>query len=361
MSELKESIQKSKEERMKKLEALRKAKQDRETQNQKSKPTQFLEPSMREDMNRSYNTDLSLNLSVDSGLSSSFIAKSDYGIKTINKHYLVPKPKTIAYERGIQVEIETDSEDEEKVETMKGVRNAGNERLVKVEKKDDEEIAENTKTKDIDPEEAEKIVASPQFEDFFNRCAFIIEKALDEKYDAVEDFIMQQKVEDAFDHKGKMKLLQLLHFKQEDRCISSLEWSPHSDNTIVASYYRSDSHNSDLPHGIINIWNLEDASKPKHTVYSQSSITQAQIYHNDPNILLAGSYAGQLLIWDLRAKALPVQRSPSLSKGHSFPIVGLAFAESRHSSNVVSLSSDGKFCVWVMNYLQTPEETYGTL
>lgn len=360
MSDLKESIQKSKEERMKKLEALRKAKVEREMQQQKSKPSQFLEPSMRDDMNRSYNTDLSLNISADSGQSSSsFIMKSDYGIKTVNKLYLVPKIKAIAYERAIQVEIETDSEGEEKVETMKGVRNAANERVPKVEKKDDEEVVENAKVKEIEPEEAEKIVATPEFEEFFFRCAGIIEKALDEKFDAVQDFIMQQKVEDPFDRKGKLKLLQMLHYKQEDRCISSLEWSPHSDDTIVASYFKPDLKDSQLPHGIINIWNLGDPTKPKHTLYSQSSITQAQIYHSDPNLILAGSYAGQLLIWDLRAKSLPIQRSPSLSKGHSFPIVGLSFAESRHSSNVVSLSSDGKFCVWVMNYLQNPEETYG--
>jgi exoribonuclease R len=110
MADLKDSIQKSKEERMKKLEALRKAKLERETA--KTKNPQFLEPSKREDMNVSYNSDLSMSISADSGVNTSFnVIKSDYGIKTINKVYLVPKPKTIAYERGIQVEIETDSED----------------------------------------------------------------------------------------------------------------------------------------------------------------------------------------------------------------------------------------------------------
>jgi dynein intermediate chain len=358
MADLKDSIQKSKEERMKKLEALRKAKQERE--NARSHNTQFLEPSMREDMNRSYNSDLSLSVSADSGHNSSIIVpKSDYGIKSISKVYLVPKPKTIAYERGIQVEMQTDSEDEEQADTMKGVRTAGFERVTKPDKKEEDENAENAKIKEIDPEEAEKIVASQEFWNFFSKCSNIIEKALDEQFDAAEDFILQQKIEDAFEQKSKLKLLQMLHYKDEERCVSSLEWSPHFDDMIVASYFKSDSIESKLPHGVVNIWHLEDASKPKHTVYCQSSITQAQICPSDPNLLLAGSYGGQLLIWDLRSKSLPIQRSPQFSKGHSFPIVGVAFAESRHSSNVISLSSDGKFCVWVMNYFQNPSETFG--
>lgn len=357
MADLKDSIQKSKEERMKKLEALRKAKLERETA--KTKNPQFLEPSKREDMNVSYNSDLSMSISADSGVNTSFnVIKSDYGIKTINKVYLVPKPKTIAYERGIQVEIETDSE-EEKEETMKAVRTAGFERTLKPDKKDEDEQVENSKIREIDPDEAEKIVASSEFASFFSRCSGLIEKALSEQFDAVEDFILQQKIEDPFDQKSKLKLLQMLHFKDEERCISSLEWSPHFDDMIIASYFKPETFDSKLPHGIVNIWHLEDASKPKHTVYCQSSITQAQICPNDPNLLIAGSYGGQLLIWDLRAKSLPIQRSPQFSKGHSFPIVGVAFAESRHSSNVISLSSDGKFCVWQMNYFQSPTETYG--
>ncbi|OMJ85169.1 hypothetical protein SteCoe_13560 [Stentor coeruleus] len=355
MSDLKDSIQKSKEERIKKLEALRKAKQDREEA--KKRQAQYLEPSMRDDMNRSYNSDLSLNISGDSPQAQILSPKkADIGIKTFNKMYLMPKAKSIVYEREIQVEIETDSEDEEKTEN-KGVRNAANERTGKAETKE-EEVAEAAKPKEMDPEEAEVLIGTKEFGEFFNRCSFVVEKALEEKYNVIEDFILQQKVEDPFDQKGKMKLLQMLHFKDEDRCISSLDWSAHFDDTIVASYIKAELSETKLAHGVINIWHLEDPSVPKHTLYSQSSITQAQIYPNDPNILLGGSYTGQLLIWDLRAKALPIQRSPALNKGHTFPVIGISFAESRHSSNCVSLSSDGKLCVWMMSLLQTPVDIF---
>lgn len=358
MDPLKDSIQKSKEERMKKLEALRKAKQDREDARRVG--STFVNPSMREDMNHSYNSDLSLNISAElpNLISAIMVVKSEIGIKNTGNVSVNPKPKPMMYESEIQVEIETDSEDEEKVESMKGVRNTAMERMVKVEVKEDEPV-EVVKTKEIDPDEAEIIIATSQFGEFFSRCAIVMEKALDEKFDVVEDFILQQKTEDPFDQKGKIKLVQLLHYTEEDRCISSLTWSPNHNDMVMAAYIKSDLSECKAAQGIINIWHLEDPTKPKHTLSSQSSITNAQFYPNDHNIVMGGSYTGQLLIWDLRAKSLPIQRSPALSKGHSFPIVGLSFAESRHSSNAVSLSSDGKFCVWMMSLLQNPIDTYG--
>ena len=354
--DLKDSIQQSKEERTRKLEALRKAKQDREEA--KKKGASFLDPSLREDMNHSYNSDLSLNISTESPQLSSLPAKAEISIKSTSQISVNPKVKTIMYEREIQVEIETDSEDEEKVESMKGVRSAAVDRAAKVEAKE-EEVAEAPKPREFDAEAAEALISTAEFGEFFSRCAFVVEKALDEKFDVVQDFILQQKTEDPFDQKGKIKLSQLLHYTQEDRCISSISWSPSFNDTIIASYIKSDRAECKAAQGIINIWHLEDPEKPKHTLYAQSSITQAQLYTNDHNLVLGGSYTGQLLIWDLRAKTLPIQRSPALSKGHSFPIVGLAFAESRHSSNAISLSSDGKFCVWMMSLLQNPIETYG--
>ena len=355
---MKDMLRQSKEERTRKLEALRKAKQDRE--DAKKKGNGFLDPSMRDDMNRSYNSDLSINISGESAQPTLIVVppKHDIEIKLTNQISLAPKVKVIVYEREIQVEIETDSEDEENTNSMKGVRKASFDRLAKQEAKE-EEIIEIVKPKEIEPEEAEKLTSTPEFNDFFNRCSFVIEKALDEKFDVVEDFILQQKTEDPFDQKGKIKLLQLLHYTQDERCISSLNWSPNYDDTIIATYIKPDIAECKSAQGLINIWHLEDSTKPKHTLSSQSSITHAEIYPNDTNLVLGSSYTGQLLIWDLRAKILPIQRTPALSKGHSFPIVGICFAESRHSSNAVSLSSDGKFCVWMMSLLQNPIETYG--
>lgn len=359
MSGLKDSIRQSKEERTKKLEALRAAKQAREEA--KKRNTSFLDPTMREDMNKSYNSDISLNISSEYPSSNGiFPSKNEISIKAAGKIIINPKPRAISYEREIQVDVQTDSEDEEEIETKKGVRKTSFDKNIKQEKKE-EDIIEQNKPKELEPDEAEAIISTPEFGEFFNRCAFVIENVLDEKFDVVEDFILQQKVEDPFDQKGKIKLLYELKYSNEDRCVSSLEWSPNYDDTIIASYIQSSLKDYKVAQGLINIWHLEDPSKPKHILNSQSPITQALLYPNDTNIVLGGSYTGQLLIWDLRAKALPIQRSPSLSKGHSFPIVGLSFAESRHSSNAISLSSDGKFCSWMMSLLQSPVETYGII
>lgn len=292
MSGLKDSIRQSKEERTKKLEALRAAKQAREEA--KKKTSSFLDPTMRDDINRSYNSDLSFNIS-ESSKETTIITKTDFGIKTTTKLYLNPKPKVISYDREIQVEIETDSDDEEKENSLKGLRKASFHATNKSEVKE-EEVVEDKKIKELDAEEAEKIISTEQFEDFFSRCSVIIEKALVEKFDVVEDFILQQKSEDPFDQKGKIKLVQMLHYGKEDRCVSSLEWSPNYDDTIIASYILSEFSSSKNSQGIINIWHLEDPTKPKHSLYSQSPITQASIYPNDTNLVLGGSYTGQLLI-----------------------------------------------------------------
>lgn len=73
-------------------------------------------------------------------------------------------------------------------------------------------------------------------------------------------------------------------------------------------------------------------------------------YHQ--NLIVAGTYSGQIVMWDIRSnKRTPVQRS-SLSIGsHVNPVYSIKVLESQ---NLISISNDGKLCSWSLENLNSP-------
>lgn len=73
-------------------------------------------------------------------------------------------------------------------------------------------------------------------------------------------------------------------------------------------------------------------------------------------MIIGGTYSGQIVIWDLRAKSIPVLRSGMASGGHAHPVFSLNVVGTQNSHNIVSLSNDGKLCVWNTNNLSQPQK-----
>ncbi len=69
---------------------------------------------------------------------------------------------------------------------------------------------------------------------------------------------------------------------------------------------------------------------------------------------MGGCNNGQLVIWDFRVKAMPVQRSDVSADGHKYPVNSLNVVGTQIANNVVSFSNDGAMCLWDVKQFSRP-------
>lgn len=91
--------------------------------------------------------------------------------------------------------------------------------------------------------------------------------------------------------------------------------------------------------------------------HPQSDVLSVAFSPFHPNLIIGGTYAGQILIWDTRAKSLPQLKSPLGAAGHTHPIYSLNIVGSQNAHNLISASTDGTICSWTLDMLAKPQET----
>lgn len=64
-----------------------------------------------------------------------------------------------------------------------------------------------------------------------------------------------------------------------------------------------------------------------------------------------------MVLWDTRAKSLPVQRTPLSTSGHTHPVYSMSMTGAASSPCLVTASSDGRVCFWNLAKLDRPEST----
>ena len=72
-------------------------------------------------------------------------------------------------------------------------------------------------------------------------------------------------------------------------------------------------------------------------------------------VVVGGTYSGQLLLWDLRAGPQAVQHTPLSSSAHTHPVYAMQLVGTKNANNLVSVSTDGKMCVWSLENLAQPQ------
>ena len=83
-------------------------------------------------------------------------------------------------------------------------------------------------------------------------------------------------------------------------------------------------------------------------------MTTAKFFPFSNSTIIGGCYNGQLLIWDFRVKAMPVQRSGISADGHKYPVNSLNIVGTQIANNVISFSNDGTMCVWDVKQFSKP-------
>ena len=225
----------------------------------------------------------------------------------------------------------------------------------------------NFPARSLTSEELRAVTNSDDFMDFIDKSTKVIEKALDQEYDILTDYTLQMNDVDDEDEqsgntggKGRRKVKELAQFYDErwskKRMISSIDFSPKFNELILASYTKNPTAPHD-PDGIVQVWNLHLHDRPEFVFHAQSDILTAKFSPFHPNLIIGGSYSGQVLLWDTRSRSAPVQKTPLTGSGHTHPVYCVDIVGTQNANNIISCSTDGAVCGWSIDMLAQPQES----
>ncbi|XP_014362828.2 cytoplasmic dynein 1 intermediate chain isoform X2 [Papilio machaon] len=226
------------------------------------------------------------------------------------------------------------------------------------EKKEEEE----KKVRELSTDEKQTIMLSAEFQKFMSRAGRVIERALAESVDICTDYTGGGDAQDAQDDKSDARLSLVRTFYDErwsrGRCVTCLDWSSAHPELLLASYHNSDDAPHD-PDGVCLVWNTKfKKTTPEDIFHCQSPVMSATFARFHPNLILGGTYSGQIVLWDNRVqKRTPIQRTPLSSLAHTHPVYCLSVVGSQNAHNLISVSTDGRMCSWSLDMLSQPQET----
>lgn len=214
--------------------------------------------------------------------------------------------------------------------------------------------------KEFSQAQVNEIMQSSDFNDFFSRASLLVERALNEPYDVLIDYAEADAVDENTEDHVADKISERLTFFDErwskNRAVTSVSWSTnHPELCMVSHYSKIDAMSKD-PEGVVLIWSLHLPQRPEYTFYCSSPVSTSFFAKYRPNIIVGGTYSGQIVLWDRRAKKLPVQRSDISSRAHTQPIFGMQMVGTANANNLVSLSTDGRMCIWSLENMSKPQE-----
>ncbi|KAK2740401.1 hypothetical protein FQN57_006141 [Myotisia sp. PD_48] len=316
----------------------------------------------------------------------------------------LPKLEILTYSKGVQTdpwvetakqlaEIGSDSEDGDSPTTP----SRSSKRLSRRARERDEEIRETLRkeieeelkaTKDIakggeistssqmryplrtlTSDELNAVTSAGDFLDFVERSSKVIERALDEEYDVLADYALGGVgAEDEDDEeygvgKKKREIREIAQFWDErwskKRMISDISFSPKFPELVLASYTKNPTAPHD-PDGLVQVWNQHLHTRPEYVFHSTSDILTAKFSPFHPNLIIGGSYSGQVLLWDTRSSraggGAPVQKTPLSGSGHTHPVYSIAIVGTQNAHNILTASTDGVVCGWTVDMLSQPQE-----
>uniref|UniRef100_A0A3Q3LC82 Dynein cytoplasmic 1 intermediate chain 1 n=1 Tax=Labrus bergylta TaxID=56723 RepID=A0A3Q3LC82_9LABR len=253
---------------------------------------------------------------------------------------------------------EEEEEDEEMMEAKQGPE---------LEQQDEDE---NREAKDgsfpmlreLTEEERQQILHSSEFQNFFDCSIRVMERALAEDGNIFFDYSGR----DLEDKEGDLGSGSSLSFSRlfydehwsKHRVITCLDWSLQYPELLVASY----NNNEDAPHepdGVALVWNIKfKKATPEYIFHCQSPVVSVGFARFHPNLVVGGTYSGQIVLWDNRShRRTPVQRTPLSAAAHTHPVYCVNVVGTQNANNLITVSTDGRMCSWSLDMLSQPQET----
>ncbi|VDN96202.1 unnamed protein product [Rodentolepis nana] len=230
--------------------------------------------------------------------------------------------------------------------------------------------------KELSEEDKENIQASENFQEFLFRTSALVECALDEdERDIFFDYSGADKEDELA--KAQQLLIENRVFYDEvwtaKRTVTALDWSVSHPEIVLAAYSAVQKDEMALTpvdlyaaaattDGVCLLWNLKSKksdSGPDSIFICQAPVTTAILSDFHPNLIIGGTYVGQIVIWDTRVnRQTPIQRTSLAGNiGHWEPITALAVTGDHNANNLVSVSTDGRLCSWSLDMLAQPTQT----
>ncbi|KAM3188272.1 hypothetical protein ACTXT7_000588 [Hymenolepis weldensis] len=230
--------------------------------------------------------------------------------------------------------------------------------------------------KELTEEDKENIQASENFQEFLFRTSTLVESALEEdERDIFFDYSGADKEDELA--KAQQLLIEDRAFFDEvwttRRAVTALDWSLNHPEIVLAAYSAVQKDEMALTpvdlypaaataDGVCLLWNLKSKkseSGPDSIFTCQAPVTTAIFSDFHPNLIIGGTYVGQIVIWDTRVnRQTPIQRTgPAGNTGHWEPIRALAVTGDHNANNLVSVGTDGRMCAWSLDMLAQPTQT----
>lgn len=216
--------------------------------------------------------------------------------------------------------------------------------------------------RELSDEEKQTVMMTEEFHGFFDRTSRIIERALAEDTNIFVDYSHDYEEDGEANEAGGVKLSLNRWFYDErwsrNRCITCMDWSPQYPELLVASYNNNDDSPHD-PDGVALVWNTKfKKDTPEYIFHCQSPVMSATFARFHPNLIVGGTYSGQIVLWDNRSqKRTPVQRSPLSAAAHTHPVYCMKVVGTQNAHNLISVSTDGKMCSWSLDMFSQPQES----
>ncbi|XP_060776079.1 dynein, cytoplasmic 1, intermediate chain 2a isoform X4 [Neoarius graeffei] len=272
-----------------------------------------------------------------------------------------PPRELVSYSKETQTPVSTQPKDaeEEPEEEDLAVAPAALESPQENEPHAEEEEAPH---RELTEEEKQQVLHSDDFLMFFDHSSRIVERALSEQVDVCFDYSGRDLQDKEGETQAGTKLSLNRQFTDErwskHRVVTCLDWSPQFPELLVASY----SSNEEAPHepdGVALVWNMKyKKTTAEYVFHCQSAVMSAAFAQFHPNLVVGGTYSGQIVLWDNRSnKRTPVQRTPLSASAHTHPVYCVSVVGTQNAHNLISISTDGKMCSWSLDMLSTPQDS----
>ncbi|XP_051752991.1 dynein, cytoplasmic 1, intermediate chain 2a isoform X2 [Ctenopharyngodon idella] len=269
-----------------------------------------------------------------------------------------PPKELVSYSKETQTPTQTHHKNDEEEEEDLAVTQP----VLEPQEEKDSEKEEEEAPHELTEEEKQQILHSEEFVTFFDHSSRIMERALSEQVDVFFDYSGRDLQDKEGESQAGAKLSLNRQFVDErwskHRVVTCLDWSPQYPELLVASYCS----NEDAPHepdGVALVWNMKyKKTTPEYVFHCQSAVMSAAFAQFHPNLVVGGTYSGQIVLWDNRSnKRTPVQRTPLSASAHTHPVFCVNVVGTQNAHNLISISTDGKMCSWSLDMLSTPQDS----
>ncbi|KAK7144219.1 hypothetical protein R3I94_010594 [Phoxinus phoxinus] len=270
-----------------------------------------------------------------------------------------PPKEMVSYSKETQTPTQTHHKNDEEEEEDSTVAQPV---LEPQEEKDPQQEEDEALPHELTEEEKQQILHSSEFVSFFDHSSRIMERALSEQVDVFFDYSGRDLQDKEGESQAGAKLYLNRQFADErwskHRVVTCLDWSPQYPELLLASY----GSNEDAPHepdGVALVWNMKyKKTTPEYVFHCQSAVMSAAFAQFHPNLVVGGTYSGQIVLWDNRSnKRTPVQRTPLSASAHTHPVYCVNVVGTQNAHNLISISTDGKMCSWSLDMLSTPQDS----